>query len=385
VLPAVRYKRGQDMRRTTTTLLLALIAVTITAHTAGARQFKKPVYYKLNDVPWGLVTADLNQDGNLDLAVAEFFTGQVGILLGKENGAFRPPRYFSVPGAYALTVGDFNGDHKLDLAVVQSGGTGYGALGIFLGDGKGNFHNSATYQLSLESTSVAVADFDGDGHLDLAVTNVVGSGKNGKDGSVWVFSGRGDGTFAKTATYELPGEPFSIAAGDFNGDGRPDLAVVEGTGNFVAILMNNGHGKFKLTETYATDLEPQCVVIADLDHNGTRDLVVGDLVGDITVFLGNGDGTFGSSKVYSASGGPLGVTVADFNRDGNPDIAVVVSQGDPVLLYGNGDGTFQSGIPIKVKNGSGHKLVAGDFNKDGAPDLAIDISITGIAVLINTQ
>jgi hypothetical protein len=108
---------------------------------------------------------------------------------------------------------------------------------------------------------------------------------------------------------------------------------------------------------------------------------------DIAVFLGNGHGMFGTANLYSAgiSGGPLGVIVADFNRDGNPDVAVVVSQGDPALLYGNGDGTFQRGIPIEVKNGSGHKLVAGDFNKDGAPDLAIDISITGIAVLINSR
>jgi hypothetical protein len=367
--------------------LLVLIAMTMTAPIAAARQFKKPVYYTLNDVPWGVVTADFNHDGNLDLAVAEFYTGQVGILFGKGNGAFRPPQYFSVPGAYALAVGDFDGDHKLDLAVVESGGTGHGALGIFLGDGKGNFHDSATYQLSLESTSVAVADFDGDGHLDVAVTNLVGSGKNGKDGSVWVFSGKGDGFFKAPTTYVVPGGPFSIAAGDFNRDGHPDLAVVEGTGNSVAILMNTGHGKFKLTEAYQTGSEPDCVVIADLDHNGTLDLVVSDIGDDIAVFLGNGDGTFGSANLYSAgiSGGPLGVTVADFNRDGNPDVAVVVSQGNPVLLYGNGDGKFQSGIPIKVKNGSGHKLVASDFNKDGAPDLAIDVSITGIAVFINTQ
>src|SRR5579872_6255601 len=99
-------------------LLLALAVLAMAANSAAARQFKKPVYYKTSDNVWGMATADFNHDGKLDLAFAEFFTGQVGIMLGNGNGAFQSPRYFSVPGALQLAVGDFNGDNILDLAVV---------------------------------------------------------------------------------------------------------------------------------------------------------------------------------------------------------------------------------------------------------------------------
>jgi len=378
------------MARSIISLLLALAVVTMAANSAVARQFKKPAYYKLSNEPYGVVSTDFNNDGNLDLAVAEF-SGQVGILLGKGKGTFHPARYFSAPGAIALAYGDFNGDHNLDLAVIEYGGTGYSALGIFLGDGQGNFRSSATYQLGVESTSVAVANFNGDGHLDIAATNEHGSGKNGKDGSVMVFFGNGDGTFKAPSLYKLPGQPYAVAVGDFKGNHHPDLAVAEDAGNSVAILMNNGSGKFRHTATYHTDIEAICVAIADLDHNGVQDLVVGDAIGNVAVLLGSGDGTFGRATLYSTS--PTGTTeavvIADFNLDGNPDIAVAVSGGQDggvVLLYGNGDGTFQSLVHIGISKGDGLSLAAGDFNKDGAPDLAVPIDGSEVmAILLNTQ
>ena len=372
-------------------LLLTVTVLAATAPNAAARQFKKPVYYKLNDVPYGIVTADFNHDGNLDLAVAEFYTGQVGILLGRGNGAFRSPRYFSVPGALALAVGDFNGDHKLDLAIVQYGGTGNSFVGIFLGDGEGNFHNSATYQLGIESTSIAVADFNGDGHLDVAVTNELGYGKDGKDGSVTVFFGKGDGTLGKPTIYKLPGQPYAVAAGDLNSDHHPDLVVAEDLGGAVDILMNTGAGKFKRTANYPAGSEADYIAIADLDHNGTLDLAV-SAAGDegVTILLGKGDGTFGNSTFYPTNGvggGPFAVVVADFNRDGSPDLALACLQ-NVALLYGRGDGTFESAVPVKLKD-EVMSLGVGDFNKDGAPDLAATIAsfVNGprAAVFINTQ
>src|SRR5271170_715979 len=128
------------------TALFLLAGFAAVAPDAAAGQFKKPVYYNVGSLD-RIISADFNGNGYLDLAGADFFSGQVGILLGKGNGTFNPARYFSAPGAIALAAGDFDGDGHLDLAVVEYGGTGHSALGVFLGDGKGNFHNSATYTL----------------------------------------------------------------------------------------------------------------------------------------------------------------------------------------------------------------------------------------------
>jgi len=373
------------MARIRKTALLVLIAVSLTTPGAAARQFKKPVYYPLTDNVWGVVAADFNHDGELDLAIGEFYTGRVGIMLGRRDGTFDSPRYFSAPGAIALAIDDFNNDHNLDLAVVEYGGTGHSALGIFLGDGRGNFRNSATYEIGVESTSLTLADFNGDGRVDVAVTNQFGYGKSGNDGSVLVFFGKGDGTFRKPDIYKLSGQPYGIAAGDFNGDHHPDLAVAQDTGRSVSILMNNGYGKLRHTETYPAHEGADYVAIADLDHNGTLDLAVSDDSG-VDVLLGHGDGTFGSTALYSTAAlgqGPVAVSVADFNRDGNPDIAVDLFDGYPGLLYGNGDGTFQS--PVQLNVDRGYALAVGDFNKDGKPDLALSAVDRGIAILINAE
>ena len=368
-------------------LLLSVTLVTAVVPSAEAGQFKKPVYYKTNDNVWGIVSADFNHDGIRDLAFAEFFSSQVGIMLGKGSGTFEAPRYFTVPGALQLAVGDFNGDHKLDLAVVEYGGTGHSSLGIFLGDGQGNFKNSATYELGIESNSLAVADFNGDGHLDVAVTNRLGYGKNGKEGSVMVFFGRGDGTLRKPDLYELGGQPYGIATGDFNGDHHPDLAITQDTGRSIAIFMNSGHGRFTHTITYKVHVGAVYVAIADLDRNGTPDLAVSDN-GGVDVLLGNGDGTFGNATLYSTW--PLGqvpveIAIADFNGDGNPDLAVVLSNGYPGVFYGNGDGTFRPVMQIKSVPYSGYALTAGDFNEDGKPDLVVGAISKGIAVLIHAR
>jgi hypothetical protein len=235
---------------------------------------------------------------------------------------------------------------------------------------------------------LTTADFNGDGHLDVAVANS-GSDEHGTNGSVMVLFGKGDGTFGKPMTYKLAGGPFAIAAGDLNGDGHPDLVVTANAGT-VAILMNTGAGEFRHTKTYAAGGEPAGVAIAALRHDGKghQDLVISCVQG-VGVLLGNGDGTFEKETIYSTSGigvGPRDVVVADFNRDGDPDIAVVLFDGDSGLLYGKGDGTFRAAIPIRMKFGGGDSLAAGDFDKSQAPDLVIGVEQANkIVVLINAQ
>jgi len=303
------------------------------------------------------------------------------------TGTFHKGPSFSVYpySVIGLAVGDLNGDHVPDLAVVENIGPANGKLGIFLGNGDGSFQKSAEYDLGYEPVSAAVADFDGDGHLDVAVTN---EGVNGK-GSVMVFFGNGNGTFRGPTIYKLPFYPYSVAAGDLNGDGRPDLAVAEYNAG-VAVLLNQGGGKFGKSVLYPVNpVDVTDVVIADLNHDNHPDLVVATFEA-VGVLLGTGGGRFGKAVLYSttsiSSGNPYAVVVADFNLDGNPDIATVLFQGPSGLLYGRGNGSFKRVVPINMKNGGGQGIATGDFNKDGAPDLAIDDQDIGqIAVFLNAQ
>jgi len=368
-------------------LLLALAGFTVLAQTALAGQFKRPVYYAAPGLPWALVTSDFNRDGNLDLAVADFGNQFVGTLLGKGDGSFRHGHSFSISpySPVALAVGDFDGDGTPDLAVVEYNGPTDGKLGIFLGNGDGAFHKSAEYSLGYEPLSAAVADFNGDGHLDVAVTN---EGVNGK-GSVMVFFGNGDGTFQKPTIYNLSAYPDSVAAGDLNGDGRPDLAVAEADVG-VAILLNKGDGKFGKPVVYPVrPASVANVVIAEVNHDSYPDLVVATFQA-VGVLLGKGGGKFGRAAIYSTSSitqesSPAAVIVADFNADGNPDIAAVLFEADSALLYGKGNGTFKPVVPVKLRNPGGTALVAADFNGDHAPDLAIVENFGYVAVLLNSQ
>jgi len=369
--------------------LLVLAGLTAVVPGAVAGQFKKPVYYQLNGDPYQIISADFNNDGNLDVAVAQLTAtgGTVGVLLGKGNGTFHAARYFTAPNAIALAAGDFNGDGKLDLAVVETGGTGDGALAILLGDGKGNFRKSARYRLGPASVAVAVADLDGDGHLDIVAIN---GGVKG-NGSVEVFFGKGDGTFKAPKTYKLGAYPDFVATADLNGDHHPDLVVAQNLGS-VTVFINDGRGGFKEQRTYGAANGADGIAIADLRNNGILDLAM-SATDAVAVLLGNGDGTFGTATLYSinvGNGGGNAVVAADFRGDGKVDLAVERGNGPSALLYGNGDGTFQAAIPIKTRENGGNSLTVGDFNKDGLPDLAMDaVSLpnrfAGVAVLINGQ
>jgi hypothetical protein len=375
------------MTRSVGILLLALAGLAMMPQTALAGQFKKPVYYSAAGLPVAIVTVAFDGGTDLDLAVADFGDGGVRTLLGNGDGTFRHgPTFSTAPYAPAgLAAGDFDGDGIPDLAVVEYYGTAKGRLGIFLGKGGGTFHRSAEYEVGFEPLSAAVADFNGDGHLDVAVTN---EGVNGK-GSVMVFFGNGDGTFQKPTIYNLSAYPYNVAAGDLNGDGRPDLVVAEYNPG-VAVLLNKGGGKFGRPTVYSVPATTVTdVVIAELNHDRTPDLVVTAFQA-VGVLLGTGDGKFGKAVVYSTASisrefNPYAVVVADFNLDGNPDLATVLEGGNSALFYGKGNGTFGTAIPIKLKEGGGEGIATGDFGNNNAPDVAIVLEVGRVAVLLNSH
>jgi hypothetical protein len=354
---------------------------------ASAGQFKRAVYYAAGSRPYQVVTAKLTNSGNVDLVVADYLTGQIFVLLGNGNGTFQKSMNFSITAPVALAVADFNGDGKEDLVVAESPDAGESVIAILLGDGTGKFRQSASYPSGVETTGVAVADFNGDGNQDVAVAN--------NAGNVMVFFGTGKGTLKKPTTYNLPGHtiPYGIAAGELNGDHSPDLAVAEDGAGSVAILLNDGTGKFLKPVTYnAGGGEAVDVQIADLRNNGDQDLVIANASQGLVVLLNKGNGTFGQPAIYPPTCqdcvAPMACVVADFNLDSKLDVACATNIDDSYLFYGKGNGKFGPPIPIDdtIHFQGGFGITTGDFNNDGAPDLAIPIELKGkVAIMINTK
>ena len=219
------------------------------------------------------------------------------------------------------------------------------------------------------ATSVAIGDFNGDGKADLAV----GAGTGGLD----VLLGNGDGTF-KLAVKYAAGLAAWVAVGDFNNDGLSDLAVANGSlsNPSVSVLLGNGDGTFQAAVGVPTGTPTQFVSVGDFNGDGFADLAAinSDVANNgISVLLGNGDGTFQAAVRYIVGSGPGALTIADFNGDGAPDLVVAnTNSNDVSLLLGNGDGTFQAATSIAA-GVSPSFITSGDFDRDGKVDLAVTI------------
>ena len=211
--------------------------------------------------------------------------------------------------------------------------------------------------------SAAAGDFNGNGVPDLAIV-----GSNG----VSIFLGKGDGTFETPKTSATGLAPRAIAVGDLNGDGFQDLAVANSGSNTVSVLLGNGDGTFRTQVAYGTGRTPSSVQIADVNWDGIQDLVVANTVdNDVSVFLGNGDGTFQSPRSYRTGRGPRQVAIGDFNGDGYLDIATADAVDNNVtVLLGNGDGAFGTAQTFAA-GADPESIETGDLNGDGIADLLV--------------
>ncbi len=272
----------------------------------------------------------------------------------------------------AAAVGDFNGDGKLDLAVANYSSND---VSVLLGNGDGTFQSAVNYGAGAQPLSVAIGDFNGDGKLDFVVAN---SAWSGGPGSVSVFLGNGDGTFQPAVNSGAGSNPYSVAVGDFNRDGKLDLVVadnaINGGAAGVGVLLGNGDGTFQPTVNYEVGSNPYSVAVGDFNRDGKLDMAVADSAANggtsgVSVLLGSGDGTFQPAQIYDSGGSfALSVAVADFNRDGKLDL--VVANGSSVgMLLGNGDGTFRAAQVIY--DAGNYALSVGDFNGDARLDLVV--------------
>jgi hypothetical protein len=366
----------------------------------GDGTFTGPTTYATGETTFGLATADVDNDGNLDLI------GQGFVLLGLGNGTFetsaplvrpsqRPAgklRAGTVPTATSViggpvAVADLNGDGNIDVVDAPDQG---GPAFVYLGNGNGTFSQVRNIGCSdSNGAAVAIADFNNDGIPDLAFTL--------SNGTVNVCLGNGNGTFQKARTLSSgsssPGQ--SIIAYDLNGDGNIDIAVVDlnrgGEGgpalaSVMAVLYGNGDGTFKPAVDYET-IFPFGIAEGDLNGNGIPDLVVaGGEETDplIFAFLGTSTGKFQAAPEFNAGvTAPEGFALGDFNGDGNLDLAVTGSESNNVsVLLGNGKGGFTLGSTFDT-GPSPIGVVSGDFNGDGNLDLAVvNNGLDNISILL---
>jgi hypothetical protein len=303
------------------------------------------------------------------------------------------------PNATSIAVADVNGDGHPDLLVTSaaSESNGDGSVSVLLGSGDGTFQPAVIYDSGGENTSsVAIADVNGDGLLDLILASECPAGgcHYGSEGVVGVLFGNGDGSFQPAITYDSGGQlAVSVAVADLNGDGKPDIAVANRNSNMVNILLNKGDGTFRRLSEFGLGYcgygllcgAPDFVVLADMNGDGRPDLVMGlsaYFFSAVEVQFGRGDGTFYLGPgYYAGGGGSTAVAVGDVNGDGIPDLLVANSgcqlevtncgQNTIGVLLGTPLGTYQ---PVVVYNSGASyptSIAVADVNGDGKLDLLI--------------
>jgi hypothetical protein len=319
---------------------------------------------------------DLNNDGIPDFVV--HLTIGLDAFIGNGDGTFKPPftmSFKSIISDGVPVLADFNGDGNLDIAAVDGG------VSVRPGDGKGAFGQPiVTLSPSLDNTyRILAVDLNGDGRMDLVTTApVAGSGEY----LLLPLEGLGNGKFTVMSPVTTLAATKALATADFNKDSKPDIAAFGDTG--ASVLLNAGNFTFVQAPAQEVAPGPTDALLADCNWDGKLDLVTNS-IGLVSVLPGNGNGTFGApiDSVTISGAGPGQLAAGDFNGDGKLDLLTAVSTASGAqlaVLPGNGDGTFQAPVLSAPVASLGQFAIA-DFNGDGKPDVAA-ISKAGIYVFL---
>ncbi len=360
--------------------------------------------------PISVATGDFNGDGRPDLAIANYSENTVSILLnttppGSSTTAFAIKTEFNTgQKPTSISVADLNGDGKVDLVVANkfSGNVSVLLNNTIPGNLTPAFFSSTEFSTGTQPVSVAVGDLNGDGKPDLAVAN---RGSSSVSVLLNVTSpGASVAAFSANAAFTVASGPGSIAIGDLNGDGKPDLATVSNfSTNVVSVLLNTtipggGSATFSPKSEFLAGVGPVSVAIEDLNGDGRRDLVVanqGSLLRGLSVLLntttpGAGIASFSDLSYFAIGSGMNSVALADLNNDGKIDMAAVNNTANVVSVLLN---TMQPGATVptfatkadSVTGATPLSLAIADLNGDGKPDLiTANIGDNSVSVLLNT-
>ncbi|CAF1255225.1 unnamed protein product, partial [Adineta ricciae] len=339
-----------------------------------------------NSRPSFVALGDFNSDHRLDMAVTKMSTDSIGIVIGYGNGSFYPEITCSLPTGSSptcISVADLNGDNRSDLVVSNYGKHN---IGVLYGYGNGSFSNMTAYPTGVEAFPIAVTigDFNNDSILDIAAANF-------RIDNVVILIGNTNGTFANPVSYStsVGSDPSAITTADFNRDNILDLAVANsGRGN-VGILFGIGDGTFSTVITYSTGFQshPDSITTGYLNKDLWLDIIAADSTSDnAIVLLGHDNGTFGAAVSFTddSFSNPSGLALGDVNDDNYLDIIVTNFGNDNVgILGGDGNGGFALVQSYQLLTGAGPKaVIIGDFNNNSRWDIIVTESGLGLVNLL---
>src|SRR3984885_153502 len=371
----VRNQFAIGILRVNGALILVFVMVMITALAGAGAPLADAQTFMFNRAdfatgvgPEALAVGDFRGNGMMDVVTGntQSTANTVSVLLGDGNGTFATHVDYAAGGApISVAGGGFNGDGKIDIAVLY--GPSNAQVSILLWHGDGTFRPFISTTAGAGGNSIAVGDFNGDGKLDVAISDNLELTEG-----VDIMLGNGNGTFQAPVTYATANDPRMVVVADFNGDGKLDLATINSGSQTVSLLLGTGTGMFGSHADFATK-QPGCVSLAagDLRNSGKVDVVAGCLeLGEVVVLLGSGTGSFATAKAYAVPDGAEIVTLGDFTGNGKLDVAVTNGQSTGVVsvLAGSGSGTLKAAVPFATNFGP-IGVGAADFNGDGKLDL----------------
>jgi hypothetical protein len=363
------------------TVIIAVLAIALPAKAQVV--FGNGASYPAGSSPFGISSGDFNGDGLADLVVADHGSisapgHTVSVLLGKPDGTFTPAVSFesNVSPVY-VSAGDFNRDAKIDIASISSDSH---SISVLTGRGDGTFNPPVNYPTGPGSVGpLTVADFNRDGSQDLAFV---------ANNSLNIMVQIPGGGFGPAATFPTTPGSADIVSGDVNRDGKLDLVMSSGTAKAVSVMLGNGDGTFgpPITSSAGFNPIPDSIALGDFNRDGKIDVAVAFLAPpSVNIMLGNGSGSFALPSFSSGSiNTPADLKVGDFNGDGKLDVVTTgVFLGPHAdVMVGKGDGTLETSVPFGQGPGAISANVA-DFNGDTRPDLAIVANGQVSVVMIN--